>query len=193
MDGVKMNNWNFIKSFAELCRMRLDSLPNMSAEEKEIRKTGIDFVKEMAAACSNTKKQEIYVVAALIWDNGRFMICQRPENKASALQWEFVGGKVEVGETWGQALVRECEEELGVTVSVGSFFAESFCEYTDCFIRLVVLNADIKSGTVQKLEHKDIRWITPDEIPNYTFSPATQGILRKIKEDFRQGSGDMIG
>lgn len=60
------------------------------------------------------------VAAALIWDGDRFLICQRPANKARGLLWEFVGGKLEPGETAPQALVRECREELGITVSVGS-------------------------------------------------------------------------
>lgn len=52
------------------------------------------------------------VVAALIWKNNKFMICQRPAHKARGLLWEFVGGKVEPGETNAQALIRECKEEL---------------------------------------------------------------------------------
>ena len=59
------------------------------------------------------------VVAALIWDQDKFMICQRPAHKARGLLWEFVGGKVEPGETKEQALIRECQEELAVTLNVG--------------------------------------------------------------------------
>ncbi len=59
------------------------------------------------------------VVAALIWKGNRFLICLRPAHKARGLLWEFVGGKVEPGETKEQALVRECREELAVTVQVG--------------------------------------------------------------------------
>jgi 8-oxo-dGTP diphosphatase len=55
------------------------------------------------------------VVAALIWQGDKFMICQRPAHKARGLLWEFVGGKVEPGETKEQALIRECREELAVT------------------------------------------------------------------------------
>lgn len=57
------------------------------------------------------------VVAALIWDKDKFMICQRPAHKARGLLWEFVGGKVEPGETKEQALIRECQEELAVTLA----------------------------------------------------------------------------
>ena len=75
----------------------------------------------------------VEVVAALIWDNDKFMICQRSTNKARALLWEFVGGKVELGETKEQALIRECQEELAVTLSVGDMFLHStFGDGTVC-------------------------------------------------------------
>lgn len=70
-------------------------------------------------------------IAALIWDSNKFMICQRPANKARGLLWEFVGGKVEPGETKEQALVRECQEELAITLDVGKAFMEVVHEYPD--------------------------------------------------------------
>lgn len=117
------------------------------------------------------------VVAALIWDGGRFMICQRPEYKARGLLWEFVGGKVEPGETPEEALIRECREELAITVSVGSVFTEVVHEYPDITVRLTLFNAAIASGTPELLEHNDLRWITPAEIPDYPFCPADRAIL----------------
>ena len=122
------------------------------------------------------------VVAALIWNNGRFMICQRPVHKARGLLWEFVGGKVEPGETKEQALIRECREELAVTLSVGDAFWEVTHEYPDITVHLTLFNAAIAEGVPQKLEHNDIRWITPGEIPNYAFCPADEEILKKIIE-----------
>ena len=71
------------------------------------------------------------VVAALIWEGDRFLACQRPPDKARGLLWEFVGGKVEPGETKEAALVRECQEELGVVVSVGDLFMEVTHSYPD--------------------------------------------------------------
>ncbi len=122
------------------------------------------------------------VVAALIWDNGKFMICQRPATKSCALLWEFVGGKVEPGETKEQALIRECQEELAVTVSVGDVFMDVVHEYPDITVHLTLFNATISEGVPQKLEHNDIKWITSAEIPNYDFCPADEEILKKIKE-----------
>lgn len=122
----------------------------------------------------------VEVVAALIWDKGRFMICQRPAHKARGLLWEFVGGKVEAGETKAQALIRECREELAVTVAVGDVFMEVIHEYPDITVHLTLFNATIADGVPQKLEHHDIRWISPDEIPNYAFCLADEEILRRI-------------
>ena len=122
------------------------------------------------------------VVAALIWDNDQFMICQRPAHKARGLLWEFVGGKVEAGETKEAALIRECQEELAVTLSVGDVFMEVVHEYPDITVRLTLFNATIAEGVPQKLEHNDIRWITPAEIPQYDFCPADVEILDKIME-----------
>lgn len=127
-------------------------------------------------------KQKITeVVAALIWDGDRFMICQRPAHKARGLLWEFVGGKVEPGETKQQALIRECREELGVTVSVGDVFMEVVHAYPDITVQLTLYHAAIAEGIPQKLEHADIQWITPKQIPQYDFCPADEEILKKLQ------------
>lgn len=132
------------------------------------------------------------VVAALIWDQNKFMICQRPANKARGMLWEFVGGKVEPGETEEQALIRECQEELAITLSVGDVFMEVDHVYPDLTIHLTLFNAAIASGTPQKLEHNDIRWITVDEISQYEFCPADEAILRRLTEVGRRNSGKCL-
>ena len=124
------------------------------------------------------------VVAALIWNEGRFMICQRPAHKARGLMWEFVGGKTEPGETKEQALRRECEEELGIQVHADSVFIELVHQYPDITIDLTLFNAHIVSGEPKLLEHNDLRWITPGEINDYVFCPADEEILEKIKERY---------
>ena len=124
----------------------------------------------------------VEVVAALIWDKEKFMICQRPAHKARGLLWEFVGGKVEPGETKAQALIRECAEELAITLSVGKVFMDVVHAYPDITVHLTLFHATIASGTPQKLEHNDIQWITPAQIPNYAFCPADKEILERIIE-----------
>ena len=120
------------------------------------------------------------VVAALIWNNNKFLICQRPAHKARALLWEFVGGKVEPGETKERALVRECREELAITLDIGDVFMDVTHEYPDITVHLTLFNATISEGEPQKLEHNDIQWITPSEVQNYEFCPADVAILKRL-------------
>ena len=122
------------------------------------------------------------VVAALIWDGNRFLACQRPAHKARGLLWEFVGGKVEPGESKEQALIRECQEELAVTVAVRDMFMEVDHVYPDLTVHLTLFNASIAEGIPQKIEHNDLRWITVEEIDQYEFCPADEEILRRLKE-----------
>ena len=126
----------------------------------------------------------VEVVAALIWCKDKFLICQRPAHKARALLWEFVGGKVEPGETKEQALIRECQEELAITLSIGEVFMDIVHEYPDITVHLTLFNATIVEGIPQKLEHNDIRWIIPNEIPQYEFCPADEEILQQIVRNY---------
>ena len=120
------------------------------------------------------------VVAALIWQGDRFLICQRPAHKGNALLWEFVGGKVEPGETHQEALVRECREELDVTLAVGEPFMDVVHQYPDILVHLYLYHATIESGTPTLLEHNDLRWITPAQISDFSFCPADEEILQRI-------------
>ncbi len=122
------------------------------------------------------------VVAALIWDKNKFLICQRPPHKKRGLLWEFVGGKVEKGETKEEALIRECKEEMDVILEVNDVFMEVVHEYPDINIRLTLFNASIKNGEIKLIEHNDAKWITPDEIDEFDFCPADKDILSKIKQ-----------
>ena len=133
----------------------------------------------------------IEVVAALIWDGDRFLICQRPEHKARGLLWEYVGGKVEPGETKQEALIRECREELGVTITVGDVFMDVVHKYPDITVHLTLFHASIAEGTIRLLEHNAVAWITPDEIPDYSFCPADKDINERIQaENFVQMAGE---
>lgn len=121
------------------------------------------------------------VVAALIWEGDRFLACQRPAHKARGLLWEFVGGKVEPGETKEAALIRECREELDITIAPRDVFMEVIHEYPDLTVRLTLFNASIADGTPRLLEHNDLRWITVREIDSLEFCPADEEILKKLK------------
>ena len=120
------------------------------------------------------------VVAAMIWRGDRFLACQRPAHKARGLLWEFVGGKVEPGETKEEALIRECREELGITIRVGQMRMELVHQYPDLTVRLSLFDATIPEGEPRKLEHNDIRWITLEEIGSLEFCPADQEIIERL-------------
>lgn len=124
------------------------------------------------------------VVAALIRRQDRFLICQRPPHKARGLLWEFVGGKVEPGESLEAALIRECREELDITLEVQEVFTQVVHEYPDISIRLTLFNCRLPEGEPHLLEHIALAWITPDQISDYDFCPADREILKTIKERF---------
>ena len=126
------------------------------------------------------------VVAALIWRDGEFLICQRPAHKARGLLWEFVGGKVEPGETKEDALIRECREELDITLSVGDIFMEVDHVYPDITVHLTLFHTAIAEGEPQMLEHCDLKWITPAETKDFDFCPADVEILERIVEEYGQ-------
>lgn len=124
----------------------------------------------------------VEVVAALIWREERFLACQRPSHKARGLLWEFVGGKVEPGETRKQALIRECREELDITVVPRDVFMEVTHEYPDLTVHLTLFNADLPTGEPKALEHNALRWITVEEIDQLAFCPADEEILERLKQ-----------
>ena len=124
----------------------------------------------------------ITVVAGLIREGDRILICQRPAGKARGLLWEFPGGKVEAGESKREALVRECREELGVTLKIGKVYAELTYEYPDVTVRLTLFEARIGEGVPRNIEHADVKWIKPEEITEYPFCPADKEICGKISK-----------
>ena len=111
------------------------------------------------------------------------MILQRPEGKARAGLWEFVGGKAEAGETLQDALVRECLEEIGVTIKVGAPYTDVTYDYPDISVHLTLFEATIASGEPASKEGGAVAWITKDEIPNYTFCPADAPIVKRLAEE----------
>ena len=141
-------------------------------------------VSPISAMVLTQKKaaKPVDVVAALIWEKDKFLICQRPATKARGLLWEFVGGKVERGESLQQALIRECREELDIDVQVGESFMQVIHEYPDILIRLTLFHCVIPEGFPKALEHNDIRWIHPKDIDQFEFCPADADILKKLKQ-----------
>ena len=128
-------------------------------------------------------KKRRAVVAALITRGEKFMITRRPDGKARAGLWEFVGGKAEEGESLQDALVRECREEIGVTVAVGEPYMTVEYDYPDINVRLTLFRATITEGEPLPMENNAIAWITADEIENYPFVPADKDILDRLRKE----------
>ena len=132
------------------------------------------------------------VVAGLIREGDRILICRRPEGKARAGCWEFPGGKVEAGETLSQALARELKEELGAGFRAGSPAGDTVFAYPDIAIHLTLLEAFLEEGTPQALEHSEIRYVHPEDFPEYRFCPADQRLLGQLAAK-KRADGEMPG
>lgn len=121
------------------------------------------------------------VVAGLIFDKDKFLVARRPITKSRGGLFEFVGGKVESGESHKDALCREFMEELNLEIKVGELFMKVRHTYTDIDIYLYLYMAEIVGGELKLMEHSEIKWITKDEIDDLEFCPADKDILAKIK------------
>lgn len=120
------------------------------------------------------------VVAALIFDGKRLLICKRPKNKALALLWEFPGGKLENGESGVEALKRECMEELSVDVEVMELFDEIQHDYDDFSVHISFYVCKIMSGTLSKNEHEELKWVQTEELLDYDFCPADFPVVKRL-------------
>ncbi len=123
----------------------------------------------------------IEVVGAIIKDGDRYLVGQRAANKAQGGMWEFMGGKIEPGETPEQALARECREELALEIEDEHVIDSVVHEYPEKTIRLILISCSPKSGSVPKaLEHQQIRWVTRAEMDSLAFAPADRELIEKL-------------
>ena len=152
---------------------------------------GIEAIKEVAGAVSvpplsamvfvqRSPQHMTDVVAAMIWKEDSFLICQRNTHKARGLLWEFPGGKVASGESDQQALIRECAEELGIQVSMDDIVAQTLFHYPDIDIDLRLYRCTAFPGEIIPNEHDDIRWVHLQDVGGYDFSPADKVLLKQI-------------
>jgi 8-oxo-dGTP diphosphatase len=124
----------------------------------------------------------ITVVAALIREGGKLLVCQRRRGTSFALMWEFPGGKVKPGETLEQALVRELEEELGAKATIGSEVYRAqhrYAELSDA-IELIFFNAQLDPNKVRNLVFEEILWRDPSSLRELNFLPADKELIEKL-------------
>lgn len=124
----------------------------------------------------------ITVVAALIYDDGKLLVCQRKRGTSYAMMWEFPGGKVKPGETLEQALAREVEEELGTRATIGSEVYRTkhrYAELSDA-IELIFFSAQLDPKDVRNLVFEEILWRYPSSLPELNFLPADKELIEKL-------------
>ena len=128
-------------------------------------------------------KRIIEVVGAIIRDGERYLVGQRAANKSQGGLWEFMGGKIEPGETPEQALARECREELALEIENGRILDSVIHDYPEKTIRLTLISCSPKPGSVpQALEHQQIRWVTRAEMDTLDFAPADRELIQNRRE-----------
>ena len=122
-----------------------------------------------------------YVVAALILRGDQVLVCQRRADRAMALKWEFPGGKMEAGESPEQALIRELEEELGITATIGSLVAHVRHAYRNGgSVDLQFFAVHQFQGEITNHIFNDLRWSNLRDLPGYDFLAADRGLVRDL-------------
>jgi len=126
------------------------------------------------------ERRLVDVSAAILWRDGRYLAVERPQGKAMAGFWEFPGGKVEPGETPGQALVRELREELGVDVLEFAFWKEKAHFYERIAVRLHFFHVTAFEGEPRPLEDQRMNWVLPAQASRWPFLEADLDIVREL-------------
>ncbi|MGH9528726.1 MAG: (deoxy)nucleoside triphosphate pyrophosphohydrolase [Terriglobales bacterium] len=121
------------------------------------------------------------VVAALIFKDGKILVCQRTRHQTMPLKWEFPGGKIEEGEQPRDALRRELDEELGIEANVGDEVARIRHQYkngSSVELRFFVVNE--YQGELENKIFRDMRWAERSELPSFDFLEADFELVRDL-------------
>jgi mutator protein MutT len=129
------------------------------------------------------------VVAAIIVNDGKVLICQRSRTDSFPLKWEFPGGKVEAGETPAQALAREVLEELGAQAIIGTEFLRVRHKYPEKKepIQLIFLWTQIEAGSERNLQFEQVVWAAPAELKSFDFLDADRDVVRRLAQELNTG------
>ena len=122
----------------------------------------------------------VEVVAGIIYKKNKFLIAKRNIKKTQGGLWEFPGGKVEKGESYEKALIREIKEELNADIQINKYIGETVHHYPEKDIKLIFYKADLISEKIELLEHEDYKWITKNEKDKYQFAGADNIVFELI-------------
>lgn len=123
----------------------------------------------------------IEVVGALVKNGDRFLVGQRAAGKSQGGLWEFIGGKIEPGETPEEALARECVEEMALEIENEQVVDSVIHDYPDKTIRLTLIECNPKAGSLPRaLEHQQIKWVTVEEMRSMDFAAADNELIARV-------------
>ncbi len=125
-------------------------------------------------------RRKIRVVGAMIDQDGRYLITQRPPKATLPLLWEFPGGKVEPGESDQAALARELREEMDIDVEVGDRCVHVEHSYESYDIDFCVYRCRLLSKSIKDLRVHAHRWVRPEELDQYEFPAADEKTIAKL-------------
>ena len=127
-------------------------------------------------------RKTIEVVGGIICRDGKYLLGRRPPGKSQGGHWEFIGGKIEPGETPEQALVRECREELALDVVNTRIRTSVVHEYDDRTIRLTLIDCEpVPGAEPAALEHSELGWFTAEEMGALDFCAADRELLPVVQ------------
>lgn len=124
----------------------------------------------------------IVVTAAIIENQGKYLIAQRKKESHQGMKWEFPGGKVEPGESPELCLAREIREELGFKIEVRDIFKVVSHNYEEKHVILLCYKCRMQSGAPSPLECEDFQWVTPEQMPGFDFAPADIPLVQALQE-----------
>lgn len=140
----------------------------------------------MAMKHKKIKRHWIPVVAGLLKKGPHVLVGQRPEDHSLAGQWEFPGGKIELGESPEVALARELKEEIGIDAQIGSLKLAVTHSYEDVGIVILFYEVPYWKGEPKALHHSQIEWVYPEELKTRTIPEANRRMIDRILSALRE-------